>query len=316
MPDKTGQTNDMPANPGSGDEAFGPVMDDTPEDRREAPISVVKLAFGHPEVSVYGLLAIFFHRTRYQVLRVDTVVNFEARLFEINPGIPWQDFERTIIDQLTRQHLNFRLTNELRAKLDEHINYRKFEEFSALLRTHDHERLTIFLRAFLEKLYGVPGFRTVLFLEEIFEDDFETRAPDEEVTPVAPEGEEDTDAGSTPYSPATPVLSPVFGTVVAELEVGDSIWVRPQNTEYPDRKSLSEEAIIRSITHDDSIGYTIFAELGPGRIVRLIETENVRYRSRRPDQRSSMARVFGIFGNTWFLLFLVVFALILFIINI
>jgi len=305
-----------PGRPPVNDQA-APIPDENTEPlQTEAPISVVKLAFGHPEVSVFGLLAIFFNRARYQVLRTDTVVNFEARLFDVNPGMPWQDFERTIIDQLTRQHLNFRLTNELRAKLDEHINYRKFEEFSALLRTHDHERLTLFLRAFLEKLYGVPGFRTVLFLEEIFEDDFESRAPDEEVTPVAPEGEEESASSGMPFSPATPILSPVFGTVVAELEVGDSIWVRPQNPDAPDRKALSEEAVIRSITHDDSTGFTIFAELGPGRIVRLIETENVRYRTKKPDQRSGMARLLGIFGNSWILLFLLIFAMILFIINI
>ncbi|HOG65589.1 MAG TPA: hypothetical protein PLD82_09170, partial [Spirochaetota bacterium] len=274
MPEYDGQ---KPAGPGTAKPTVSEQTPSVPDADSEpllaeAPISVVKLAFGHSEVSVFGLLAIFFNRARYQVLRTDTVVNFEARLFDVNPGIPWQDFERTIIDQLTRQHLNFRLTNELRAKLDEHINYRKFEEFSALLRTHDHERLTIFLRAFLEKLYGVPGFRTVLFLEEIFEDDFERRAPDEEVTPVAPEGEEEDVSSGTPFSPATPILSPVFGTVVAELEVGDSIWVRPQNPDAPDRKALSEEAVIRSITHDDSTGFTILAELGPGRIVRLIET--------------------------------------------
>lgn len=290
------------------------ALDEGLDSINETPISVIKLTFGHPEASIYGLLAIFFHQTRYQVLRVDCIVSFEAHLFDINPGIAWQEFERTIIDQLTRRNLNYRFTNELRSQLDEHINYHTFEEFSALLRGKNHEGLTIFFRTFLEKLYGDPGFRTVLYFEEIAEDDFENRAPDEEVTPLAPEEEEE--PASTPYSPAVPVLSPVFGTLISELEVGDSIWVRPQNSENQDRQALSEEAVIRSITHDDSTGYIIFAELGIGRIVRLVETENVRFRSFRPDQHGRLAHIFAIFSNTWFLLFLLLFALIVFIINI
>ena len=324
MPEQRGQTNGTPRTPvpREGDQVEMPEIIEADletismdEGVTEAPISVVKLAFGHPEISVFGLVAIFFNRNRYQVLRTDTVVNFEPRLFEINPGLRWQDFERTIIDQLTRQRLDFRLTNELRTKLDEHINYRKFEEFTTILRNHDHAQLTLFLRSFLEKLYTLPGFRTTLVIEEIFEEDFADRAPDEEVIPIAPDGDETMSTG-TPYNSATPILSPVFGTVVSEIEVGDLIHVRPQNLENPDRKSLSEEAVVRSITHDDITGYTIFAELGPGRIVRLIETEDVRYRCQKPEQRGNLARFFGVFGNTWFLLFLAIFLLILFVINI
>jgi hypothetical protein len=283
-------------------------------DRR---IAVVKTAFSFLGLEMHGLFEVFFSLAHYQCQRLNVIVDLNPHLFDINPTLGWREFEQEIIKLIGTRGFNFRLSNELKRRLEEILNYRRFEEFQLLIKEGTPDALELFLRDILIDLYGVGECRLIVETEFLEEADFADRAPDEQIVLVDEDGMADAPAGRTPETVVDGelVLAPVFGTAVAELAVGDLIFIRvhervsarPLGLTPP--RPPAQQAFVKSIIHDDLIGHTVFAEVRPGLLAKAIETENVRVRAVKQEQR----RMFQGFFSWFIVLFLLLFGAVLFI---
>lgn len=285
-------------------------------------IAVLKIGFSFLSVDVHGLAEIFFNTVHYQTERINAVVNFDREIFTTSPSLHWKLFEEKIIDLICTRDFNYRLSNELKKKLDEYINYRKFEEFQILLKSGNIEELRLFMGDMLSGLYNVPEYKLLLELEFISLNDFQNRAAEEQVVLVDEDGMSELDVlDQDTILEGELVLAPVFGIPIMEVAVGDVLFVRVQEPERENRLSpmrherpIQQEAIVRSVIHDDLIGHTVFAELRPGVLIKAIETEDVKVKCIPQEHRPFLRRFASTVLNWYVLLFILLFIIILFVI--
>jgi hypothetical protein len=112
-----------------------------------------------------ALAQIFFNTTHLQIERVNLVAGFDERYFAVSPSLEWPEFEKTIINYICERSFNFKLSNELKHKLSEYLNFEDFEKFQLMLSEHNMDGLNEMLRDFIIRHYATTDFRLVLELE-------------------------------------------------------------------------------------------------------------------------------------------------------
>jgi len=282
-------------------------------------ISVVKINFSFINLNVQGLIQIFFNKNHFQTERINIIVNFDERFADVRPSLNWETFEEKIIGFICEKGVNFHLSNELKKKLDEKVNYKDFEDYHKFVQNEQIDDLYEFFKTFLNHHFNDNDFKLMLDLENITEEDFKNRAPDEDIALIGENDDQMLDAEAQIQLEGECVLAPVFGTPVYDLVVGDVIFVRVRevNADFfltKSDKPVQQEAFIKSIFHDDMIGHTIIAELRPGVQVKIIETEDVKFKCIPKEEKSFFRKLFSSFFNVYILLFLLIFAIILFVI--
>lgn len=279
-------------------------------------IAVLKIAFSIPDTELNGLIQVFFNTTHLQIERVNLVAGFDQRYFSVSPSAEWPEFERTIINYICERSFNFKLSNELKHKIGEYLNFEDFENFQQRLIEHDLEGISEMLRDFLIKQYTTNDFRLVLEIENISEGDFHTdRAPDEDTILMDENGTTEMDA-NVAMGQGEVVIAPVMGVPILELEVGDRIFTRVYQEQifgYGATKPPQQETVVRSITHDDVSGHTLIVETKEGQLVRILEREEIKVKCIRQNGTSYLAQIFSSFFSWYILIFVVVFILIYFI---
>lgn len=296
-----------------------PEIPASPDPAAGQTIYVAKVAFSFLSLDVHGLLEVFFNGAHYKIERINAIVDFNQRVFEVNPSLPWREFEARIIALICERGFNFRLSNDLRRRLDEEINYRKFEEYQLLVKAPGGPGLEDFFRSLLSTLYNAAECKLILETQTISEAEFAERAADEEVVLVDEDGQA-AEAAETIIEGEL-VLAPLFGVPIGELAVGDQVRVRPwekgkKPSPYTKERPEAQLAFIKSVIHDVAFGHTVFAELRPGVLVRCIETEDVLVQAVQAEHRPAWRRLVGTFFNWYLLAFIAIFAvLLLFVIN-
>lgn len=282
-----------------------------------AEIAILKFALSIPDTQLNALAQVFFNTTHLQIERVNLVAGFDERYFAVSPSLPWPDFEKTIINYICERSFNFKLSNELKHKLSEYLNFEDFEKFQIMLSEHNMDGLNEMLRDFIIRHYATTDFRLVLELETITEYEFtRERAPDEETILMDENGTTELDT-QVVMGQGDVVIAPVMGVSVLELEVGDRIFVRvfpdQQLFGYGATKPPQQETVIRSITHDDISGHTLIVETREGKLVRILEREDIKIKCVRQNTGSYFGQVFSTIFNWYILFFIAAFILIYFI---
>lgn len=285
------------------------------EDKREE-IAILKITFSIPEREVNGLIQVFFNTTHLQIERLNVVAGVDQRYFSISPSLDWPEFERAIIGYICERGFNFRLSNELKNKIEAYLNLEDFENFQQLLIEHDLAGINEMLQDFISRQYVSSGFRLVVKMENITEEDFHTdRAPDQDTVLIDENSSTELDT-NVAMGQGEVVIAPVMGVPIQELEAGDRIFVRVYQEQifgYGSHKPPQQETTIRSITHDDVAGHTLIVETKEGQLVRILEREQIKVKYTHQKNRSYLSQVFSNLFNWYVLLFIIVFVLFYFI---
>lgn len=279
-------------------------------------IAILKIALSIPDTDLCALAQIFFNTTHLQIERVNLVAGFDQRYFAVSPSLDWPEFEKTIINYICERSFNFKLSNELKHKLSEFINFEEFEKFQQLLSDRDLDALNEMLRDFIIRQYATTDFRLLLEQDNITEGEFHAeRVPDEETILVDENGTTELDT-QVVMGQGEVVIAPVMGVSILELEVGDRIFVRvypdQQIYGYASTKPPQQETVIRSITHDDVTGHTLIVETKEGQLIRILESEEIKIKCVRQDSSGYFGQVLSTVFNWYVLFFIVVFVLIYF----
>lgn len=306
--------------------AYEAYKDEFSDDSEQHPLDVVQLTFALFSQKLYGMVQIFFNRRHYQSNRINVAVDVDETLFQTNPEIPWVEFEQIIIEQLTRKNFNYNLSNEVKRKIDESVNYQNYEQFAEVLQKTEQQvkngtgeqsdtPLALFFTDFFHKIYSDPKSKVITWWSSISEDEFQNRADESEVVLYGTE-EEMSEAGQE-YTPTPPkrqgelVIAPVIGKPVTKLEPGDEVYIRvyeEASYDRPGKIDMTQQAgRIATITHDNLYGHTITVELAPGDRCQIVEAEDVKVKCVSGTQEGFLSHmmVFYLFG--FIMLFILLF---------
>lgn len=258
-------------------------------------IAVVKCRFFEDDVKLFGGFILFINLESKLIERCFAIITFDTGLLKSTPYGKWTEFENNIIDlQWKGKHLATQ-SQELKSNLEAGLAFEYMNTFIELLHLNNEKKITDILRKIVTQTLNLETIRIevgIEFINKFFmkyeskKNDEKTEAPQEDTSEEEKEEVKYIKEGEILLEGELEI-SPIRGINISKLEPGMEILVKlgdktPQEryfinvlNAHDGKKVLPVKAIVRYVNYDETYGYLIIAELGPGIVVKCLEKAQI-----------------------------------------
>jgi len=258
-------------------------------------IAVVKCRFFEDDVKLFGGFIIFINIESKLIERCFAIITFDTGLLKTTPYGKWSEFENNIIDlQWKGKHLATQ-SQELKSNLEASFAFEYMNTFVELLQVNNEKKITEILRKIIIQTLNLETIRMEVGIEFInkFFMKYEGKNIDEKIEETKEETTEEKKEEESYIKEGEILLegeleiSPIRGINISKLEPGMEILVKlSDNTPqaryfinvlnaHDGKKILPVKALVRYVNYDETYGYLVIAELGPGIVVKCLEKAQI-----------------------------------------
>lgn len=276
-------------------------------------MAVLKGHFVEEEVNLFGSFIVFLCLETGALERMQAVITFDKNALTLTPFTHWPEFETSLIDfQWKKEYLTAQ-SQELKSTFESNYAFESMNDILEALRLKNEKKLTELLRRIVSKTLNLDTFRLEVGVE--FINRFFLKYEGKEIVKSAEE-----QAASDSADQAKPEntyikegevlldaqceISPVRGLNITQVQPGTLILIRLADRTDKDkyfinmfnarskdgRKVLPLKAAVRYISYDETIGYLVISELGPGVVAKCLENAQIKVKTPQIEEKERKSR--------------------------
>lgn len=256
-------------------------------------IAVIKARFNEDDVKLFGAFIFFINLELSGIERIHTLITFDKGAFKTTPYAKWSEFENSLIDLQWKKEYLTAQSQELKTAIENNYAFESMSVIMEALNNKNEKKISDILNKVVAKTLNLDTFKLEVGLEFInkFNLKYEGRTDAEDKKEEAKEAEAQQ---QETYIKEGEVLlnaeceiSPIRGININKLTPGMEILVRLREESDKDRyfinmfnaregkKIIPLKAVVRLLTYDETFGFMVIAELGPGVVVKCLEAAQI-----------------------------------------
>lgn len=257
-------------------------------------IAVIKCRFVENDVKLYGAFILFINLENKLIERCFTLITFDAAVLKNTPYGRWTDFENNIIDIQWKGKNLATQSQELKSNIESAFAFEYIGMIVELLQSDNEKKIIEILKKIIIQTLDLETIKIELGIEFInrffmkYESkDISQKSAKEEEKPDEEKKEESYIKEGEILLEGELAISPIRGINITKLEPEMEILVRLFDktaqekyfinvlNAYDGKKIIPVKAIVRYVSYDETYGYLVIAELGPGIVVKCIEKAQI-----------------------------------------
>ncbi len=267
---------------------------DIPEfDYEDEEYTILKGRFKAMETNTYGLFIIFFSSHIRNIENLIAIASHYSSIFDVDPHLPWYNFEETIINTKWKGDIAIGITLDLQNYMESSLVHERGNELYVLIKNNDEPRIESLLQSILMKPLGDRNIFIEIAYEFVLKSEMDMTREEHAKSTKSPLPKTELKSIPETYKGKELVeldliLAPVSGIPINELKVGDKIMVRineksPKGKYYIDLLGAKVDgnviplpAEVEKIERTEKKEYVLICKLEKGFYGRAIESEQVK----------------------------------------
>lgn len=283
-------------------------------------IAVLKGRFLEDDVSLFGAFIVFLNMETGALERVHSIITFDKELAKLTPYQKWPEFEAQIIDfQWKGKHLTSQ-TQDFKTNLENNYAFESQNTILEALKVNNEKKITEVIKKVLFTTLNLETVKLEMGIEYI--NQFMMKYEGKEVIEEGKKekAEEGTEQKKDEYLKegealldGVLVISPSKGINITQIQPGMAILVRlsdktPQDKYFismmnarDGKKIIPLTATVRHVNYDETYGYLVIGEIGPGVVVKCIEEAQINIKTpeiaQKEEKSKSLLRIIIVIGS-------------------